>query len=278
MNTVEVVSRRVVDPLRDEVVRGWRTGGTPVRVAAVIGLALMVVGLLHGIAFLVAGGAWQGPVAWRKPFAFGLSFGLTTVTVAWIVWRLELGRKLAWLLLVLFSTAATIEVGWVSLQRARGVASHFNDDTAADALAFSLAGGVSVGFIAVVLTVLFVLSWRRTAPPALATAIRSGLAILLVSQAVGSQMISRGIASLEDGGPATHAVAPAGDLKVSHAVAMHAIQVLPALALWLTAATPASPRARLVVRLTAVAYALLVAATLALAASGRAVTDLIPWS
>ena len=134
---------------------------------------------------------------------------------------------------MLFSTAATIEVGWVSVQRARGVASHFNDATAADALAFSLAGGVSVGFIAVVLTVLFVLSWRRTAPPALATAIRSGLAILLVSQAVGSQMISRGIASLEDGGPANHAVAPAGDLKVSHAVAMHAIQVLPALALWL---------------------------------------------
>ncbi len=268
----------VVRPLTDEVRRAWQVGGAPVRAAAVVGLVLMLVGAVHAVAFAVAGGPWQGPVAWRKPFAFGLSFGLTTVTVAWVVTRLDLRRWIAWVLLGAFSLAATTEVAWVTVQRARGVASHFNDDTPADQLAFTVAGGMSVSVIALVLAALFVLSWRRTAPPTLASAIRSGLAILLVSQVVGSQMIARGIASLGDGGPATHAVPPAGDLKVSHAVAMHAIQVLPAVALWVMTARRTTAGGRRLVRGVAVVYALVVGATLLLAANGRSLTELFPWS
>ena len=267
---------RLVGPLVDEAVRAWRVGGPPVRTAAVVGLVLMVVGLAHGARFLVAGGAWQGPVAWRKPFAFGLSFGLTAVTVAWIFTRLDVGRRTAWLLLVPYALASSVEVTWVSVQRARGVPSHFNNATPADELAF-IGGGVSVSLIVVVLAVVLGLAWRRpAAPPALASAIRSGLAILLVSQSIGGVMIQRGIASLDAGGPASHAISPAGDLKVSHALAMHAIQVLGAVALWLMAGERTAATARTVVRLFAAGYAGVVTASLAQAATGRAVTDQAP--
>lgn len=274
-----VAVRRVVQPLVDECTRAWRLGGPPVRAAATVGLGLMLVGLAHGVAFVVAGGAWEGPVAWRKPFAFGLSFGLTAITVAWMVTRLDIGRRAAWLLLTPVALAATVEVAWVTVQRARGVPSHFNDGSPADELAFILAGGVAVGVMAIALVVVFGLSWRRPAsPPALTSAIRAGLAILLLSQALGGLMIQRGIASLDAGGPATHAIAPAGDLKVSHALAMHAIQVLPALALWLMAAERTSASARIAVRLVALGYAGVVAASLAQAAVGRSVTDPAPVS
>lgn len=265
---------RLLAPLVAEARRAWRVGGTPVRAAAVAGAVLMVVGAAHAAAFALVGGPWQGPVAWRKPFAFGLSFGLTTITVAWIVSRLRVGQAVRWVLLTPVAVAAVVEVAWVSVQRARGVPSHFNTGTPADELAFSLAGGGAIAMMVLALLAVTVLAWvRPDAPPALASAMRSGLAILLVAQGVGAWMIQRGIATLDRGLPASHAIPPAGDLKVSHAVAMHAVQVLPVLALWLLSGRRPR-RAHAAVRVAALGYALLTAATLVLAASGRSVLDL----
>ena len=46
---------------------------------------LLVSGVFHGFVFLVDGGSWEGPVSWRKPIVFGLSFGVTLATLTWIV-------------------------------------------------------------------------------------------------------------------------------------------------------------------------------------------------
>src|SRR4051794_25484078 len=62
----------------------WRfwTHGRPVeRVCYLIGAVLFAAGLFHLGVFAVAGGPWEGPVSWRKPTTFGLSFGLTLVTI-----------------------------------------------------------------------------------------------------------------------------------------------------------------------------------------------------
>src|SRR5262249_37349619 len=77
-------------------------------------------------AALVVGGAWQGPVSFRKPAIFGLSFGLTTITLAWITGRLRIVGRTRWLLLGPLAVAEATEVGWACVQRWRGVASHFN--------------------------------------------------------------------------------------------------------------------------------------------------------
>lgn len=45
-------------------------------VSWVIGGALILSGLFHLGVFLVDGGAWEGPISWRKPVTFGLSFVL----------------------------------------------------------------------------------------------------------------------------------------------------------------------------------------------------------
>ena len=42
---------------------------------------LMVSGLFHGLVYLVDGGGWDGPLSWRKPTVFGLSFGITLLTL-----------------------------------------------------------------------------------------------------------------------------------------------------------------------------------------------------
>ena len=252
----------------------WDQAGPAQRFACLTGGVLIVAGLAHLAAWLVAGGAWQGPISFHKSATFGLSFGLTTITLAWVSGRLRVGGRTRWLLGPLAVTDAT-EVAWVAVQRWRGVASHFNFATTLDTALF-VVGGAAIAVTVTVIVALTVLAFTRLqAPPSMAVAIRAGPVILLVAQRVGGWMIGHGLGPASDGvtrGLTT--TAPAGVMKVPHAVAMHAIQVLPALA-WPTGFTGLPERRRLsLVWVAAARYAALVAVRVAQTAAGRAPFDL----
>ena len=56
------------------------------RLLVLLGLALTASGVMHLFVWLAAGlPSLAGPVSWRKPIVFGLSGGITTLSVAWIV-------------------------------------------------------------------------------------------------------------------------------------------------------------------------------------------------
>src|SRR6266511_3043421 len=227
------------------------------------------------VAWLAVGGAWQGPVSFRKPTTFGISFGLTTITLAWVTGHLRISDRTRWLLLGPLAAADTTEVAWVSTQRWRGVASHFNFATTLDTSLFLLgAAAIAVTVTAILaLTVLAFTAMR--AAPSMALAVRAGLLILLVAQGVGGWMIGHGVGPASDGvtqGLTTFGAA--GVRKVPHAVAMHAVQVLPGLA-WLLgfARLPEGRRLGLVWAAT-VGYGALVAVSLGQTAAGLAPLDL----
>lgn len=237
-----------------EPATAWRRAGVPWRIAYAVGVVLMVVGLAHGAVWLVVGGAWEGPVSFRKPFSFGVSFGLTTITLAWVADRLTLSRRAGWWLLLPLAVANSSEVLWVSLQRVRGVPAHFNFDTPLDNLLYVVMGGAAIMVTVVVVVALTVSAFRgRTDDPALTLAIRAGLLILVVAMVGGGAMIGVGNARALDG-QTTDLVrwGAAGSMKVTHAIGMHGIQVLAGLALWLSA-VPLVPAAR--VRITRIAIA-----------------------
>jgi hypothetical protein len=98
---------------------------------------------------------------------------------------------------------------------------------------------------------------------------------LLVAQGVGGWMIGHGAGPASDGvTQRLTTVGAAGVMKVPHAVAMHAIQVLPALA-WLAGFTGLPERRRLgLVWAAATGYGALVAVSVAQTAAGRAPVDL----
>ena len=216
--------------MRASLLGEWQRARPAQRFGYLTGGALVLVGLAHLLAWLAVGGAWAGPVSFRKPTTFGLSFGLTTITLAWITGRLRLADRTRWLLLGPLALANTYEVVWVSTQRWRGVASHFNQDTTLDYALFLL-GAAAIAVTVTVIVALTVLAFSAMqAPPSMALAIRAGLGILLVAQGVGGWMIQHGTGLADEGvtqGLTTFGVA--GVMKVPHAVAMHAIQVLPAL-------------------------------------------------
>ena len=78
------------------------------------------------------------------------------------------------------------------MQTWRGVPSHFNEETSFDATVFSLMG-MLVSLIALTIVAVTIRAFLRLdAAPSLALAIRLGLLLMLVSQAVGAQMIAEG--------------------------------------------------------------------------------------
>ncbi|MET9115424.1 hypothetical protein ABZX38_14590 [Streptomyces longwoodensis] len=199
-----------------------------------VGLVLVGSGLAHLLVFAVDGGPWTGPVSWRKPVTFGLSFGVTLVATAWVTSYLRVGPRLRATLLGVFAADCVVEVGGITLQAWRGVPSHLDMETPFDtAVSLTLAVGGAV--LVALLGVFAVASFRHrpTGPAGMPLAVRSGFAVLLVGLASGAVMIARGVVLTRTGHQeaAYHSTAP---LKPLHAVSLHAVLVLPALALLLS--------------------------------------------
>jgi len=212
--------------------RIWVDGRRVERVAYVVGLALFVSGVVHVGILLVTGWTWIGPVSLRKAATFGLSFGLTLPSVAWATSYLRLPAR--GLVLGVFIVTSVVETALISMQAWRGVPSHFNFATPFDtavSTALALGGGVIV-LVGVVCT-LAAFAGAGGLAPSMALAVRTGLAVLLVAFATGAVMVARGVVEAR-GGQAQLAYDTAGSLKPLHAVAMHVVLVLPALA-WLLA-------------------------------------------
>jgi hypothetical protein len=214
----------------------------------------------------VTGGPLEGDVSWRKPILFGEAFGLTCVSIAWFMTFLPRRPLLGWPLAFALGIANIYEVFWVSMQQWRGVPSHFNASTPFDAALFAAAGVMIFFTAAVTLTVTVWSFLSLRASPSLAWAIRCGLLLLLAGQMFGILIINHGSSTF----------GIAGNLKVAHALALHAAQLLPLLA-WLLSHGAGVESRRLALTLAGIAgYTLLVAISAQQAFGGLAPLDLGP--
>jgi hypothetical protein len=191
---------------------------------------LLASGLIHVGILAVSGGSWHGPLSLRKAATFGVSFGLTLVTVVWVASFLRLSDRSRAALLGTFTVACVLETGLVSLQAWRGVPSHYNLETTFDALiARTLAAGGAALIAVIVALTLAAFRANPTVPVSLRVAIRIGLVTLVIALIVGALMIAKGMLLVFAGSPQA-AYATGGALKPTHAVTMHGILVLPVLA------------------------------------------------
>jgi hypothetical protein len=188
--------------------------------------------------------SWAGPLSLRKPITFGLSFGLTLISVAWVTSFLRLSARARSVLLVTFTMACVLETALITLQAWRGVPSHFNVETAFDAfVARLLAAG---GFVLVAIILMLTRAAFRTnpaVPVSMRIAIQIGFVALVAAVLTGALMIAKGMMLVFAGNPQA-AYATGGSLKPTHAVTMHAILLFPLLA-WLLSFANRSEQRRL---------------------------------
>lgn len=247
-------------------------------------LAIAALALPTIVALLAETRTLAGLNVWIKPLKFDTSVALllATYAVGFGLARADDRRRPAVRVVVgLVVLSAVLEIAYITLQAARGEASHFNLSSWWEILAFQL-----MGLFAVILTagagVAAALVWRA-GPGRLGTGLWLGLVLgFALSCVLG---IVTGFAIGANGG---HFVAAAGampasdlggipvfgwsrevgDLRVAHFVGLHVMQVLPLVG-W--AADRLAPRSWPVVLVAAVALTGLAAWALVLGQAGASV-------
>jgi hypothetical protein len=234
----------------------WRRASPVERGCYVLAAVLALSGVLHAAILTATGGSWDGPLSFRKPASFGVSFGLTLATITWVLGLVP--RRAVPGLLVPFALACATEVVVITVQAWRGLTSHFGvTGPGAGVVAGAAAGGAVV--IVVTMTVATILVWRPLpdVAPDLRLALRAGFASLLVALALGVYMLVRGVVISRGDPSGAEAFAFSAGIKPGHAATMHGVLVLPVLAR-LLASTDRPERFRLaVVRLAVAGYGLL---------------------
>jgi hypothetical protein len=142
-----------------------------------------------------------GAPIWLKPLKFAISFVAYAGTLAWLLGQLRQRamQLTGWLIVI----AATVEMVIIVGQAARGVRSHFNDDTPFDAALFSVMGATIVVLWLATLAVALRFLREPGRTPAAGTAVRLGLAVALLGLLEGFVMVALGAhaVGVPDGDP-----------------------------------------------------------------------------
>lgn len=168
---------------------------------------------------------------WLKPLRFAFSIWLFTWTYAWFSSFPKKNRKLFNVLNHLIALCMFIEIALIFFQAGRGVASHFNVDTPFDMTIFSIMGAV-IGFNAVILGIWFLaFTFLEKKKAYYRSSIIWGMFVFLLGNLSGYLIIRYGwptdILSSYSKLPITGWKETMKDLKISHAIGLHAIQLLP---------------------------------------------------
>ncbi|GAB2464845.1 hypothetical protein [Jatrophihabitans fulvus] len=225
--------------------------------------AMTVTALAAALGYLLDDRTLAGVPIWAKPLKFAVSFAVYAGTLAWLISRLQRPRARRWATRAgtVLAVASTLEMAAIVGQAVRGRQSHFNTATPFDRAVFGAMGAlVVVIFLATVAVAAALLRDSPALDAPLATALRAGLLLSVVGMAVaflmlrptnaqsadGPRATTIGAHSVgaEDGGPSLPLIGwntEAGDLRVPHFVGLHALQVLPLVAL-LLASRPLAAR------------------------------------
>lgn len=211
---------------------------------------------------------------WVKPGKFALSTGVYCLTMGWMLSLIPGPRRIAIWLSRIIALTMMGEIVAIFLQSARGVTSHFNIATAFDGAVFT-----AMGLLIVVNTAcMAIAAWLFFARPVdlpqpFLWSIRLGLILSTLGSIQGFLMVARlaHTVGAPDGGPGLPILnwsTRYGDLRIAHALGLHALQALPLVGFLLSRGWKPTGRGSAVI-LFAVLYLGIAAILLWLALEGR---------
>lgn len=210
------------------------------RGTALTGVAAMLAPLpATTIAYLTDPRTINGASVWAKPMHFELSIAIHLGTLALLVPFLsqawQRSRLIGWSMQVAV-LSAILEITYISLQAARGHASHFNTETGLEIAMYALMG-VGATLIVSGSAIFGYGLWRSPVVPR-SEQLKRGAALGLMLGSAATLVIAGYLSQQHGhwvGGPQTDAhglpflgwATRGGDLRVPHFFATHAMQALP---------------------------------------------------
>ncbi|HET9196407.1 MAG TPA: hypothetical protein VFO21_26195 [Vicinamibacterales bacterium] len=236
---------------RDNLTRLWQSSPPLV----VVGVLMLAAAAASAIGILTDPREITGAPAWLKPFKFAVSTAVYSLTLAWIFsWLPEwprLRRIVGWSTAIVF----VLEVALIDVQAWRGTTSHFNASTPLDMTVVIVMGSAIVLQTLMSVGVAVALWRQRFADRTLGWALRLGLTLTILGAMTGGLMTrptDAQLAQVKAGGPmpvvGAHTVGGPdggpglpvmgwsrehGDLRIPHFIGLHAMQVLPLIAVGL---------------------------------------------
>ena len=175
----------------------------------------------------------MGINAWIKPSKFFISIAILSVTMVWILYYLEKQRAVKIYSRALF-VLMIIEQICIVMQSARGERSHFNISSAFNGIIFSTMGlAIALfSFWTIYIMILALLQKNYKISPNYALGIKLGLVLFVIFINEGWVIISNfgHTVGAKDGGeglPYINWSKQHGDLRITHFIGMHALQIVP---------------------------------------------------
>ncbi len=198
------------------------------------------VGLLHLAALAVALVALYfdqrqllGVNVWLKPAKFLISSTAFLWTLGWLLSLVEAPAASKLWIGGLSSFLLLLENVAISGQALRGQRSHYNFSSAFNSTVFSLMGiAIAINTLLLLWLLLYFFSSPRPMPAAALWGCRLGILLAILASVQGGYMGASGAhtVGLKDGGPGIpffNWSTQAGDLRISHFIGLHGLQVLP---------------------------------------------------
>ena len=178
----------------------------------------------------------MGINVWIKPIKFAMSIAIYVWTVAWLLEYLRLPswakRTISWGIAISMLT----EIACITAQAARGTTSHYNVNTPFDAAIFSIMGSMIAlnSVLALILLICFLTGrYDVSSPYLLGYSVRAGYFSCGFWHWRHDDRPRIAFGGVKDGGPGLPIVnwsTKGGDLRASHFLGLHALQVLPIVA------------------------------------------------
>jgi len=261
---VNTTHQRLTQVISVQLKNYWHEAEGYQKILYYTGFLLLASAAFHTVVLIVMDGTLKGDVSFRKAISFGEAFGFTAISLAWFLTFIPKKRVIWWILSGIYAVVTFVEVFLVTMQVWRGVPSHFNFSTPFDAAVFGIMG-ISISLHAPLILGMFLCSvFFLEAPTIFRWAITSGMLLLVTSLVFGIVMIIN----------SSNTIGLFGQMKVPHALALHAAQVLPLLALLLSFTNLSETKRTRFVIVGVLSYSALVGITAVQAFNGHAIVDL----
>ena len=181
-----------------------------------------------------------GVNVWIKPLKFSISTGIYILTLGFLTTLYPFSKRKKNIITNIVAITLLLEIGIIIYQGARGVQSHYNVSSAFDGMLFAAMGIlIAINVLIMVLFIFETVRLKLNTTKSIQWAILLGWIIVVVGSWVGGQMISQmahnvGVADGGAGLPLVNWSTVAGDLRIAHFFGLHAIQVIPLFAFWIS--------------------------------------------